>query len=204
MRATALRHFSDALYVAPQSIDRREGNSIAGAVVAFRDLRQAAVAVVAIGAPVAAADRPVFAGAHLRDPHADAVDVGRVAEPHAMVAEQPLVAPDADDGTAGRRFADRTGRGGQQREGEGDEKGTDGAHGQFSNSPIVARIEAKKARSGAASTRYCDVRVSGSQLGPDVAPAASGLRSRKHLLRCQTRRVAFGCIRRDTETHHAL
>jgi hypothetical protein len=48
---------------------------------------------------------PVFAGTHLRSPHAGAVNVGGVAQPDAVVAEQPLAAGEANDGAADRPFA---------------------------------------------------------------------------------------------------
>src|SRR5262249_31202972 len=78
--------------------------SIASAIVELGNLGSAAVAVVAIGSPVAAADWSVFTGAHLRRPHAGAIDVGGVAEPDAVVAEQPFAACEANDGTADRPF----------------------------------------------------------------------------------------------------
>src|SRR6185436_15624957 len=121
--------------------------SIAGAVVELGNLGGAAVAVVAIGAPVAAANRPVFAGTHLRSPHAGAVNVGGVAQPDAVVAEQPLAAGEANDGAADRPFAAAAprsllaaapwgllaaarmgGNGEGSHNGEGDKEDEDGAH----------------------------------------------------------------------------
>src|SRR5256885_11199785 len=107
--------------------------SIAGTIMELGNLGGAAIAVVAEGAPVAAADRPVFAGAHLRCPYAGAIDVGRVAEADAVVAEQALTAREANDGAADRPFATaaswrfvaaRMGRNGRGcRKSEGDNEG---------------------------------------------------------------------------------
>src|SRR5262249_61978512 len=70
-------------------------------------------------------------------PHASAVNVGGVAEPDALIAEQPFAAREAGDratdrpfGTASRNVAAaRVGQSGQEsRNGEGDKDSEGGAH----------------------------------------------------------------------------
>src|SRR5262245_43786758 len=148
--------------------------SIAGAIVELGDLGGAAVAIVAIGAPVAAADRPVLADAHLRRARAGAVNVRGVAEPDPVVAEQPLAACEANDGTANRPFvnaapwrlfsAARFGPNGRRcRNGKSSKEGENGTH---DGTPVSARIVAWM--------RGSDIRVHARGIGRVMQPALSG------------------------------
>src|SRR5712671_1058923 len=98
--------------------------SIARAVAAFRDLRGAAIAVVAVGLAVATADRPVLAGADLRDPQARPLRIGGVAEACARLAPEAGVAWDAGNAATGLTDADRGGGAHEQGKSEpGQERG---------------------------------------------------------------------------------